>query len=208
MAHTQPIEQIDQLLDELEQLARSTTPLQSFLNAFINRLTFLLHAQYGGIFVQAGGREWLPIALSNKSMMDATIGLLSPVTGDEAHVYAADEQLLAVPIRQSNWARGAVVVQLAGSPSAVQLQDLINLLLAFAEIIAIRQWTQLEDLVDRKLMGFQNSLVALAESSSLREAATVVVNDLAVLLAADRGFRQPRGKSSQRTSACLSRDRQ
>jgi hypothetical protein len=186
MAHTQPIEQIDQLLDELEQLARSTTPLQSFLNAFINRLTFLLHAQYGGIFVQAGGREWLPIALSNKSMMDATIGLLSPVTGDEAHVYAADEQLLAVPIRQSNWARGAVVVQLAGSPSAVELQDLINLLLAFAEIIAIRQWTQLEDLVDRKLMGFQNSLVALAESSSLREAATVVVNDLAVLLAADR----------------------
>ncbi len=78
------------------------------------------------------------------------------------------------------------------------MEEVVQLCHAFVEVLAMRQWFEQEDLLDDKWLSFQQSLAGLAAGQSMEESAYTIVNDLAVLLAADRvslAQRQPSAKT-------------
>lgn len=179
------IEDIDRLFNELEQLAHSNASRQHFFDAVLDRLQFLLNSPTG-LFFQAAKGQWLPAALSGNFSANSFAELLSSAGERDAHICSQDNRHVAVPLRAARWHSGALVVQLAHSPSRLELGEYIKLCQAFAEVLAIRRWSELEVLVDQKLPGFQQALAGVISAPSIKSGACSVVNDLAILIGADR----------------------
>ena len=183
------IEEIDRLLNELEQLARGSSRKQ-FFDSALERLRFLLKASGTAVVVRPTAEQWISIAESG-AVRAAVLERFPANPSPQAYWLADDFKVLAVPIRKSfageaQWQRGALLVEFDQPPGRGDVEELSKLCDAFAEILALRQWTELEDFLDRKWLNFQRSLTGLANCASLREAAYVVVNDLAGLVKADR----------------------
>lgn len=183
------IEEIDHLLHELERLAHSASR-KRFFDTALERLRFLLSAQGACVRVRATPEQWVTIAQSGSVHADP----LDPLPEQAAQVEfwtSADRRILAVPIRklpdgEAQWQRGALLIELDQPPSQSEAVELARLCDAFAEVLAMRQWSELEDLLDRRWLSFQKSLAYLANSNSVEEAAYSIVNDLAALVKADR----------------------
>ncbi len=180
------IEDIDQLLNELEQLARSNSPRSRFLNATLERLRFLLNASATAVVMKANAGNWMPVAVNGPIPIEMCTPLLALATDSSDYCCTPERQLLAIPIRREQWQRGALVIAFREPVHAGELVELIKLGHAFAEVIAIRQTTDLENLIDHKWSSFQKSLSQLSNASSRDECAFGVVNDVAALLQADR----------------------
>lgn len=180
------VEEIDALLNELEQAALAAeTPKLRFLASVLERVSFVLAAQGAALVVQASPGHWATIALSGDAPPPPTT-MLGEVGDNNSSVLSTDRLTLAVPIRKSQWARGCLIVTLRQPPSAGQFPELVSLCQAFAEILALRQWAELEQFLDTSWPKFQNTLSSIAASTSMRQAAYCGVNDLAHLLEADR----------------------
>lgn len=200
------IEDIDKLLDELEQVVRAGAPRQRVLNAVLERLTYVLQLKGASVGIRTGKAQWLTTASSGESI-ELNTNWLASATEDDPYAVSRDSCLLAVPIRKPSWGRGAIVVRFAQTPPKEQLGELAAVCDAFAEIIALRQMSELESLLDEKWQSLQSSLKSLAKSSSRQEGACRAANDLAFLAEADRVslISQERGVLS--VSGAISLDR-
>jgi multidrug efflux pump subunit AcrA (membrane-fusion protein) len=180
------IEDLDQLLNELEQLARSTSPRSDFFAATLQRLQFLFNATGTAVMTRTTADHWLPVAVCGPLSMDDVKATLSAVDDSQIFCTSTDQRILAVPIRKDQWQRGALVVELPKSVSEAELKGLLSLAQAFAEIVATRQLSEIEHLFDSKWLGFQRSLLGIGTALSSEECAYTIVNDLASLVQADR----------------------
>ncbi len=189
MLNSVSIEEIDHLLNELEQMSQASSR-KKFLDSALERLKFLLRGRGACVLVRAAAEQWVPIAMTGTIDPSAVDGFRAP-QAEQAYWSSADCKLLAVPIRrlasgESQWHRGVMMVAFDLAPNPSEIDELVRLCDAFAEVLALRQWSELEQLLDNKWLGFQKSLAILANTSSLQEAAVSVVNDIAALLNADR----------------------
>lgn len=100
------IEDIDQLLDELEQLARSSSPRSRFLNATLERLRYLLNAVATAVVVKTSTVDWLTVAVAGSAARERYPQLLLQATNSIDSCCSPDRQLLAVPIRRDQWHAG------------------------------------------------------------------------------------------------------
>ncbi len=180
------IEDIDQLLNELEQLARSSSSRSRFLNATLERLKFLLNAAATAMVMKTNADDWLPIAVNGSITRAAQLQSLLQTSDSTDFCCSPDRQLLAIPIRQGQWQRGALLIEFFGPVNSAEIGELVKLSQAFAEVVAIRQFSELEDLIDHKWSSFHKSLVQMGSADSSEECAFAIVNDLAALLKADR----------------------
>ncbi len=189
MLNSISIEEIDRLLEELERASHASSR-RKFFDSALDRLKFLLRARGACILMRAASEQWIPVARLGVLTEDYFDSFRSP-SSSQAFWTSPDLRFLAVPIRklaeiESRWHRGAVAIEFEQAPSSSEIDELAKLCDAFAEVLALRQWSELEELLDQKWLSFQRSLSELANTSSLGEAAVAIVNDLAVLLNADR----------------------
>jgi len=189
MLNSISIEEIDRLLEELERASHASSR-RKFFDSALERLKFLLRARGVCILMRAASEQWIPVARLGVLAGNYVDSFRSP-SSTQAFWTSPDLRFLAVPIRKlaevdSQWHRGAVAIEFEQAPSSSEIDELAKLCDAFAEVLALRQWSELEALLDLKWLSFQRSLSELANTSSLGEAAVSLANDLAALLNADR----------------------
>lgn len=189
MLNSISIEEIDRLLEELERASHASSR-RKFFDSALERLKFLLRARGVCILMRAASEQWIPVARLGVLAGHYIDSFRSP-SSTQAFWTSPDLRFLAVPIRKlaevdSHWHRGAVAIEFEQAPSSSEIDELAKLCDAFAEVLALRQWSELEALLDHKWLSFQRSLSELANTSSLGEAAVSLANDLAALLNADR----------------------
>lgn len=197
------VEQIDQLLNELEQIAHSHTSRTKFYGALLERLRFVLSAQGTAFVVPVDGKRWGVVASAAHTDLS---GYLEPwidawdrkpdvlpsdnspeVGSSEVGSWRPDQgQLLSAFVSRHQPSRGAVLAVLPHEPDPASRQDLCGLIQAFAEIIGIRQSADLDEFLNRKLPAFQSLLNEVSSADSAEEAATLAVNNLIPILSADR----------------------
>lgn len=186
MLETFSIGEIDQLLNELEELARSAPTRKHFLDAALERLKFLLGASGVSLLLRADNQDWIIAVSVGQVSLDDVRDQLETARFDRDYIYLDELCVFVVPIRPRQWTRGALAVHLQRAVGESSRDDVKKLCEAVAEIVAMRQLVELEELLDTKWLGFQQSLATNTEARSLEEPAIRMVNDLSIVTRADR----------------------
>jgi multidrug efflux pump subunit AcrA (membrane-fusion protein) len=198
------VEEIDELLNELERLSEAASR-KKFFDLVLVRLKYLVQGRGAAILILAHSEQWLPIVQTG-TVHALYIDKFGTQLSGQSYWASADRRFLAVPIRRlagqaAQWQRGAIAVEFEAVPDPGEIEELAKLCDAFAEVLALRQFSELEDLLDHKWLSFQKSLSELANTSSVGEAAVSIVNDLATLLNADRVALTRRSSTGMQTLA-------
>jgi len=203
MPTNQPVEDIDQLLNELEREAQSSLSSAAFFSHLLQRVRLLLDADSVAILAPTG-IAWLTIThngnfsedIANSfskgfnsqareasdlqsSVCPAT--LTGSVTGTQGKIY-----WYAVPLRTTNFSKGCLIVSLSTAPPPVAVPGMLELLAAFAEVLALRQMAELENFLDHRWEKLQQLCTSLLEGSREQDSSTLLVNQLVPIFDAAR----------------------
>lgn len=191
MKPAQSLAQIDQLLDELEVSARSNIPSGRFLPQLLERLRFLLEAEFCLVALPTSGRTWLSIAQSgvaSETTAEVLEHLAQRAKGDLSSLRGqhGSKTSFALPIRSQDFSKGCLLVLLDTAPPDSSVVGLLELLAAFAELVALRQMLDLEKFLDNHWSSLQSACSQVGSSKSIEEAAALLANSLVPILNAAR----------------------
>jgi multidrug efflux pump subunit AcrA (membrane-fusion protein) len=185
------IEHIDQLLNELEQQALSTEmPSPRLFAHILQRVCFLLQAEAAAIVLPAANsflvvaqHGTLTEAILNQCVTQASSAIAkspSAVSG-----VCENKYWFAVPLRPGNFAKGCLIACLNKAPPATTADSICELLVAFAEIVALRQMGELEGFLDQRWEKVQSLCTHLGR---LQEptGANAIVDQLIPIFSASR----------------------
>lgn len=187
-------EQLDQLLDELEDLARSDLPSSQFLAVLLQRLSSTISAQLAAVMLPADGEQWWPLASSGQSPQAPQVerAIANQLAQAEANNHRslagrqAGEAWLAVPLRPGNFDKGYLLVTHTTDIPQSAVDGLVEVLAAFAEVLQVRQHRELEGFMDKTWDQVQGLCLQLSQAPSHEQAAAWLVNGLARSLDAAR----------------------
>ncbi len=189
---TDQVDQLDKLLDELEDLARSNLPSSRFFVTVAERLQLTMAAKSVAILLPASGGDWLPIArcgdVSHLVQADLSkrASAHEALTSDALMGCAGDETWFATPLRPRNFAKGCLLASTDGAVPKHAVAGLLELLAAFAEVVAMRQQAELESFLDDSWDNTQTLCHQINNSKSYAEATTLLASGLARTLGATR----------------------
>lgn len=175
---------IDRVLNELEDLARSDISSSNFYHVVLERLSTITGSALASVLVPTETGHWISIASHGEGgvaegVLRSQIDLTDGSSPDCVVTEADGRAWYAVPIRPSKFAKGSLAVGFASPPSPTLAASLLELLSAFCEILATRQGWDLESFLDNEWEGARASCSRLVGTQSLEEAATFWVNSLA-----------------------------
>lgn len=189
----QSLEDIDQLLNELEMLARSDMETSEFLQALVQRARATLNASQCALVVStnlnANDHPWLPIAsyprgaeLHSRTQTD----LLATITPGEQELSLPMQHdvesvdFLAAPLEHQHPERGTFVAEFADLNRADigQCERLQQLTLAFAEIAGLRRETDLSAIQNQWSI-LANTIADFSSCEDLEECDLRLVNGVA-----------------------------
>lgn len=187
-------EQLDQLLDELEDLARSELSSSQFLAVLLQRLRSTVSATLAAVMLPAGGEQWWPLASSGQSPHAAEVerAIAHRLVQTEAEKRSslagsqADEAWLAVPLRPKSFEKGYLLITHTADIPQSAVAGLVEVLAAFAEVLQVRQLSDLEGFMDKTWDQVQGLCLQLSQAPSHEQAAAWLVNGLARSLDAAR----------------------
>lgn len=203
------IEELDRLLDELEHLAQSDIPRSKYYFTVLDRLRFVLQAQGVAYAVPLEDQNWGAVATcgtidtsrvlaewqsstkldqsSNHCPSRVSNGRQAGDLDQSSGFYRTNAHSLLQTIGTNRTAKqGALLVQFSDHVPETALEELPPLMQAFAELIRLRQTSDLETFLFQKWPAFHQVIASLPNTRSIDEAATIVVNDLRGLVGADR----------------------
>lgn len=187
-------EQLDQLLDELEELARSDVASSQFLAVVLEQLRATVFADFACVMLPADSHQWWSLASSGQSANSAPVeravqDLLAHSGADKLASLSgsqADTGWLAVPLRPRSFLRGYLLVTHAVAIAETAVEGLLEVLAAFAEVIQVRQQQELEGFVDTTWDQVQGLCLQLSHAPSYDLAAAWLVGGLERSLGAAR----------------------
>ncbi len=212
----QDLEELDRILDELEALARSDLETAEFLPIFLDRLRLTLDAIACAFVIPLGNSKWEPIASSgdfvNSDQLESLLTRLGTTDPSQSSASQSDKSVqmnvlraapdttcvqwltqagldyrwIAVPIKPSNPAKGCLLVSVNLAIPESSLSGIVEVVSAFAELLAIKQSSDLESFLDRDWRGLQQFCRQLAEAESIDEASLLLANRLAHILRCPR----------------------
>ncbi len=191
MLHHQNVENIDQLLNELDEQSRSEMPTAEFFANLLHRVRLLVEADGVGALIPTAG-TWVAIATSGGLKSEVITSLTTKhleLAGQATASLIGSEknsQWFALPIRPANFSKGCLLVSFNRLLPSASIPGLLELLAAFAELLALRQMNDLESFLDVRWDKLQQLCVALSKAKSSLEGATLLVNQLVPLLDAAR----------------------
>ncbi|MCA9156958.1 MAG: HlyD family efflux transporter periplasmic adaptor subunit [Planctomycetales bacterium] len=191
---TASTDNLDQLLDQFEALARSDMPTAQFLAALIERLRLTMAAQSARVMLFADSDQCLPLASGGQSPHAVQI---EREIADQLRSVGARERLsltgvwgevtwIAVPLRPGDFSKGYLLVTIESIVPEHTLDGLIELQAAFAEVILIRQQEELEAFLGRSWDQVPDLCLQIALAPSQDNSATLLVGGLARILDAAR----------------------
>jgi multidrug efflux pump subunit AcrA (membrane-fusion protein) len=185
---TQPVEEIDRRLDELEQLARSRTETGDFIRQLLARLRWTLSSESATLLVPAQEADWLALASNTDVDSPATVVIPDAINSLEASSPLAATRAmsgqdeagfwLAVPIDSEHIARGLLLVRQREKPSDATQAAFTEIALAYAEIAWIRQASELDEFVRKQWSSTLSLCRDLSRADTLQHAAMYLVNAL------------------------------
>lgn len=196
---TKNIEDLDRILNELEDLARSDLESSRLFAVLIERLQITLDAQHAALLLPVDGGTWIPIASSGSDCdfvqpeLARQLAAFAPTAGAEHNQEPSwltgshgPTNWFAAPIRPRRFSKGCLVVCVDGPLPESAAAGLLELLAAFAEIVALRQGNELESFLDEYWEKTQQLCQHLGKAKSRDEAYTHLANGLAQTLNAAR----------------------
>ncbi len=193
---TEQVENLDKLLDELEDLARSDLSSSRFFATLIDRLRLTLDLQSTVLMLPIDEENWIAIAESGAPSESAQEVLCKRIRAESAtpeNLVGVTNgcQWMATPIRPSKFSRGCLLAVFkssghAGGIAQSLVASVLELMAAFSEIVAIRQQTELESFLDEFLNETLSLCNQIGSAKSIPEASSLLANGLARTLRAAR----------------------
>ena len=184
------LQHIDQLLNELEELALSEMPAAQFLAVLCERLRYITSAQGALVLLPTNPALQTALVLARSGeVADAIVesALVKQRTDNRAIVDAqARPCWCCVPLRSERWEKGSIVVTFAQVPPEESRASLIELMQAFAEIASVKQLADIEKFLDSRWLALQKTVAQVATSTRVSHAAMALVNHLLPALGAVR----------------------
>lgn len=182
------VENLDRILNDLEELARSDVESSRFFALATERAAVVFQAGEAGVLLPVGAGSWVPIAsVSDVSRLSQGIeDRLNASASPPKSLQAEDLSWIAVPLRAQDFNKGCFVVEFNRPIPRSEVPAMIELLDAFAEIIAIRQTMELEHFLDHDWNQLQALCRRLATASRREEAYTLLAHGLCSIVSATR----------------------
>ncbi|MEZ6077502.1 MAG: hypothetical protein R3C56_18085 [Pirellulaceae bacterium] len=191
---TASTDNLDQLLDQFEVLARSDMPTGQFLADVVERLRLTMAAQSARIMLFADSDQCLPLASGGQSPQ--AVQIEQEIVNHLRSVGARERPWLtgawgevtwiAVPLRPGDFSKGYLLVTIDSIVPEHALDGLIELQAAFAEVILLRQQEELEAFLGRSWDQVPDLCLQIASAPSQDNSATLLVGGLARILDAAR----------------------
>ncbi len=189
---TEQVDNLDRLLDELEDLARSDLPSSRFFATAVERLRLTLSAQSVVLLLPAAGADWLPIAMSGanctapQAELSQRVQSLAGQAPQRLMGCAEGMHWLAIPLRPNSFSKGCLLTCAASPFPSEAVHGVAELMSAFCEVVTLRQQFELESFLDDTWEKTQSLCLQINASKSYPEAATVLACDLTRVLGAAR----------------------
>lgn len=180
------LEEIDRFLNELEQLATDQSSCRRFYLAVLERLRFVLGANAAAIMFSVSDGQWLKLASSGAPIDEEFPTTLGAINSSSSYVLSSDGRCLAIPVRKQQWERSILLIQHTAPHDESNVVDVVKLVEAFAEIVAMRQLAESEDFLNRRWPQFIAETSLLPHANSLEESAYLIVNAVAMATHASR----------------------
>ncbi len=196
MLTNQRVEDIDQLLNELEREAQSLLPTAQFFAHLLQRLRFLLESDSVAVLAPTES-AWLAIAqqgnYSESITNSFTHAFNTAVQARNADMHPATlmgacnaVHWFATPLRTANFSKGCLLIALRAAPPPSAVPGMLELLAAFAEVLALRQMNDLEEFLDNRWDKLQMLSSNLLDVSYAGDGAALLVNQLVPIFNAAR----------------------
>ncbi len=191
MLHYPNVENLDELFNELEAESHAGVSTAKFFAHLLHRLRLLFKAENAVILLPTAG-SWMVIAASGTvdSRLTASLSAQHRESGTvDSHSLAGaieESPWFAIPIRPANFSKGCLLVSFSQPLPSAAIPGLLELMAAFAELLALRQMTDLESFFDQRWEKLQQLCAGLARSTSKERGSAQLVNQLVPLLAAAR----------------------
>ncbi len=184
------LQHIDQLLNELEELALSDMPAAQFLAMLCERLHYVTGAQAALVILPADPGLQTALILAKKGELPA--GLLDQVLArqrtENRSIIETQSQpgWCSVALRAERWEKGSIVVAFAKPPQAEVQTSLLELLRAFGEVASIKQLSDVEKFLDNRWAALQKTVDQLTKATQISRSALALVNHMLPALGATR----------------------
>ena len=184
------LDETDRLLDELENAARSSIPNGQFFDQLLSSLRLLVHSESASVVLQVQPDRWITVA-QNGTGSNASLNAFIVESGirpqsEYLSSTAESPTWFGIPIHSGSPANGSILLTFSMPLPPSGLASLNPLCRAFAEVLAIRQLSRLEQLFGKSWAEIHGLTQKIANSKSLTHAAGLIANQLISTLSAAR----------------------
>lgn len=189
----QQVEETDRLLDELEGMARSNSTNSLFFDQVLSSLRLLVAADSASILAGVPPGSWIEIAQSglpspesNNQFLSEIKRLVSPTNPPFLKSASESSPWFAVPLSDDGFSSGCVVLTFARPLPASGFPAIQAIARAFAEVLAIRKVSRVEQLFGKQWTQIQHLTGQVFETRSLKDASDLLANQLVGIFSASR----------------------
>ena len=180
----------DRLLDELETAAKSSISNVQFYDQLLSSLRLLVHSESASIVVQVQSERWISVALSGTDSKDCLNGFINACNEKPQSEYLSATlgglTWFGIPIQTEGYATGCIMLTFSKPLPPSGQTWLAAICKAFAEVLEVRQLSRLEKLFSKNWAAVNELTQKVTLTNSMRQAGTLIVNQLAATLSAAR----------------------
>ncbi len=185
---------IEQILDDLEDLAKSPIGVGAFLHEALQKCQAVLNASAIAILIPTNGKDWITYCKLGSIDQSAEARLLAAakawsektntttpmaVDTEQAHFYGRW-------ISESSTSKGVLVAGLSDELSPSSVLGLQEILQAFAEVISLRQSHNLDRLLAEGWPILDEAAKQISDSTTYLDASALLVNAIASVVPSAR----------------------
>lgn len=182
MAIDYQIADTDRLLDELELAARSEISNSVFFDQLLASLRLLIRSESTAIVLHLKPSGWVLLAQNGVATFDLREDLAAlvanDITGEFVTGLTSGKSWLAASIRNGKMEEGCLVVTFDCEVPPSGLASLSAIVIAFAEVLAMRQVSRLEKLLEGRWKSIQTLTEKLCHVSTIKEGSKLLANRL------------------------------
>ena len=172
----------DRLLDELEIAARSEVSNSVFYDQLLASLRLLVRAESSAIVLYVKSSGWVMIGQSGATTIDLRDDLGTIAASETREEFLSgvksDKSWIAVAIRAGRIEEGCLVLTFDGRVPPSGLTSLSAIVIAFAEVLAIRQVSRWQKLLEDRWTSIQCLMEELSVMTSIKQSSELIVNRL------------------------------
>lgn len=183
MAIDNQIADMDRLLDDLELAARSDIANAVFYDQLLASLRLLVQAESTAIVMHLKPSGWVLVAQSGIATIDLRDDLESMVANKSTEAFVSGQtsgkSWIAAAVRTGGIEEGCLVVTFDCGVPPSGLVSLSAIVIAFAEVLATRQSSRWQKLLEGRWLSIQSLTEKISLIKTIKQGAELLANRLA-----------------------------